>query len=116
MKTYLPLLLMLFLISSCQGKHASPSSSDSTQAVIIAPENLMALKFEVSGMSCTGCENTINASVKTLPGIGEVTSSHTDSFTLVKFDKTLTTAEAIKDAIEAKGYTVKGFYEEGINP
>jgi copper chaperone CopZ len=62
-------------------------------------------------MSCTNCENTICKSVKELPGIADIKASYLDSFAIVKFDKTKTNTLAIKEAIESKGYEVKGFAE-----
>jgi copper chaperone CopZ len=107
-KTY-SFLLIVIIFSACQTSH--PSNTVSTGSIKIAPENLTEIRFEVSGMTCTDCENTISKSVKELPGIAEIKASYLDSFALVKFDKTKTTSEAIKQAIESKGYEVKGFAE-----
>ena len=107
MKKSINLLLLVFLLVTCQTRQ--PVGSSTSEAVKIAPENLSEVKFDVRGMSCTNCENTITKSVKELPGIAEIKASYTDSFALVKFDKTKTNPEEIKKAIESKGYEVKGF-------
>lgn len=112
MRKLILLVLPAVLFFACQsGKMKQGTANTPAPSAVVAPENLMALKFDVRGMTCTDCENTINGSIKELPGIADVSSSHTDSFTLVKFDKTKTSADAIKQAIERKGYTVKGFNE-----
>jgi len=109
MKKLIHLLPLVFLFVTCQTRQ--PGTSSSSEAVKIAPENITELKFDVRGMSCTNCENTICKSVKELPGIAEIKASYLDSFALVKFDTTKTNAQSIKQAIESKGYEVKGFAE-----
>jgi copper chaperone CopZ len=111
MQKYYAAILLLVLCVSCQNSQTASTNikAPSSEAVNVAPENLSELKFDVRGMSCTDCENTISKSVKELPGIAEIKASYTDSFALVKFDKTKTNAEEIKKAIESKGYEVKGF-------
>ena len=112
MKRTIMLCLLFLMVFSCQTRQQTPkTSSVKTENITVAPENLSELKFDVRGMSCTNCENTISKSVKELPGIAEIKASYTDSFALVKFDKTKTNAEEIKKAIESKGYEVKGFKE-----
>jgi len=105
-------LLLIILFTGCQSRHASTNGpSSNSEAIKFSPENLTEIRFEVRGMSCTDCENTICKSVKELPGIAEIRASYRDSFALVKFDKTKTNTQLIKQAIESKGYEVKGFTE-----
>ena len=104
-------ILLVILYSGCHTStnNTAKIAAKGSDTLIVAPENLSELKFDVRGMSCTNCENTVSKSVKELPGIADIKASYTDSFALVKFDKTRTNAEAIKKAIESKGYEVKGF-------
>jgi copper chaperone CopZ len=105
-------LVVISLFVACQNRHTSVNgSATNSETVKISPENLSEIKFEVSGMSCTDCENTICKSVKELPGIAEIKASYRDSFAIVKFDKTKTNVQLIKQTIESKGYSVKGFAE-----
>jgi len=68
--------------------------------------------LNVEGMTCTGCEESIQKSVNALPGIVEVTASHTDSLTTVAFDPGLASVEQIQEAITKVGYIVTGFHFE----
>jgi mercuric ion transport protein len=112
MQKIVAFLMMVLLVSACQSKHSSTASSSSnSESIKFSADNLTELRFDVRGMSCTNCENTVCKSVKELPGIAEIKASYLDSFALVKFDKTKTNAESIKQAIESKGYEVKGFAE-----
>ena len=56
------------------------------------------------GMTCGGCERTVKNAVGELPGVQEVTASHTDSVAVVIFDKTQAGFDAMKSAINDKGY------------
>ena len=64
--------------------------------------------LNVEGMTCEGCENAIKAGVESLDGIASVESSHEESWTRVKYDKTVTSVDAIEDKITDTGYEVKG--------
>jgi copper chaperone CopZ len=98
---------MLLLAISCTGhKTGTGNSADSVAADTV---KALSLEFQVHGMSCTGCENTINEAVKALPGVASVKSSWQDSVTTVTFDKQLTKPDDVKAAIEAKGYEVKSW-------
>jgi mercuric ion transport protein len=112
MQKIISFLLLVILFSACQNRQPSNTgSSTNSESIKFSPENLTEIRFDVRGMSCTNCENTICKSVKELPGIAEIKASYLDSFALVKFDKTKTNTQLIKQAIESKGYEVKGFTE-----
>jgi copper chaperone CopZ len=107
MKNIVPILFVLVLAFACSGQ---PGEKQSTfQPAEVSKENSLTLEFQVHGMTCTGCENTVTKSVQALPGIAEVKASWQDSLTTVTFDKTLTKPEELKAAIESKGYEVKGW-------
>lgn len=112
MKKLIVFLIVGLLFTACNsGKTGQPAAGSTDQKVAIPAANLVSLKFDVRGMTCTDCENTVTKGVNALEGIAEVKASFVDSFALVKFDKTKTNAEAIRKAIENKGYEVKGFTE-----
>jgi mercuric ion transport protein len=107
MKNIIPFLFVMLMAFACSGQ---PGEKQTTgQPADVSKQNSLTLEFQVHGMSCTGCENTINKSIEALPGIAEVKSSWQDSLTIVTFDKTLTKPEELKAAIESKGYEVKGW-------
>ena len=69
-------------------------------------ENIVEKTLSVSGMTCSGCENSIETSLKKIDGINEVKASHLDSTTVIKFDKTLINIDDISAKIEKTGYKV----------
>ena len=101
MYRYLIILLMVFAVSCQQNK----KTDDKQNAA--APE-IVEVKFQVEGMHCTDCENSIVKGVNELEGIESVVASYTDSVAVVKFDKSKTTVQEITKQIEKRGYKVKG--------
>jgi copper chaperone len=100
-------MLALFAVN-CSNQANKPQSSDKN-TVSIAPENLQSIEISVYGMSCEGCERTIQTAIGELTGIQEVKASHLDSTVIVKFDKTEVTFDKMKTVITDKGYTVNDF-------
>lgn len=109
MKVLFSFLFMATLLFSCNSSTQTDNKAAVGEEKSIAPEDLLNIKFDVRGMTCEGCENTIKKSVGELPGVVEVSASHTDSMAIVKFDKTLTTIEDITSTINSKGYKVEGY-------
>lgn len=109
MKNLMLLVLAVSLICACNQGQNETGGDTTNETTGIAEENVLKMKFEVSGMTCTGCEKTIKKSVKELPGIVEVEASHQDSIAFVKFDKSQTTIEDITASINEKGYQVDGY-------
>ncbi|MUP36464.1 hypothetical protein GNY23_01380 [Labilibaculum sp. 44] len=65
------------------------------------------MEFTVTGMTCTGCENTIKNGLKQIDGVVEVEASHTNSKVSIKVEKDKITREEIAQQIEAVGYNVE---------
>lgn len=76
------------------------------EIVIINQSDIQTVNFDVKGMTCAGCEETIKHAVNELDGIVSVTPSYEKENTEVKFDKTKISKENIEKAINATGYTV----------
>lgn len=83
------------------------SGNNSNQVNIIGnPANIQIIEFNISGMTCTGCEGHIEHAVNDLPGIMEVNASYEKELTTISFDSTLTSVQQIEKAIESTGYTI----------
>ena len=76
------------------------------EVVIINQSDIQTVNFDVQGMTCAGCEESIKHAVNELNGIVNVTPSYEKENTEVKFDKTKTSKEDIEKAINATGYKV----------
>ena len=56
------------------------------------------------GMSCTGCEETIETEIKKLDGIKSVKADHVKKAVVVKFDDKKVSLDQVKEAIKSAGY------------
>jgi copper chaperone CopZ len=101
------------MLVACKAKTTETSGTENstTTDLIVNPDALIQMDLNVEGMTCTGCENTINTGVSAIAGVVEVKSSFQDGKTVVKFDSTLTDVTKISQAITDKGYSVKGVAE-----
>ncbi|MFO7723149.1 MAG: cation transporter [Bacteroidales bacterium] len=105
-------LLTLFALFFCIACAERGKPAEEANGSVLDSTNLVTVKYSVEGMTCTGCENTVNYAVGELEGVAEVTSSHQEKYTLVTYDSGLITEEEIEQAITGKGYTFLGLYEE----
>jgi copper chaperone CopZ len=60
----------------------------------------------VTGMDCTGCEESISKALKRLQGVASCSASHTDARVEVIFDSGQVGLEQISQAIVDAGYEV----------
>lgn len=65
------------------------------------------VSISVSGMKCSGCENTVNKALSAIEGVISVKASHQDKQVDVEFDPTKTDIETIEDAIEDAGFKLE---------
>lgn len=106
MRTILSIISLVFLIliSACNSKKDKAENTKSD----ISQVELQTISFDVEGMTCTGCEQTIQTNLKKIEGIQLVTASHTAKTTVVSFDPQKTDTTAIKQTIAGSGYEVTG--------
>jgi mercuric ion transport protein len=110
-KTIMWISIVAILLVACKAKttESAESAGSKTTDLIVNPDAMVQLELSVDGMTCTGCENTINEGVSQIAGVIEVKSSFQNGITIVKFDSTLTNIDKISQVINEKGYEVKGF-------
>jgi len=65
------------------------------------------VEIQCSGMTCTGCENTIKTKVKKVDGVKDVIADHKSNTVKAAYDPGKTNPDAIKEAITAAGYKVE---------
>ena len=74
------------------------------------PENAktVAVEFTVQGMSCTGCEQTIQTGISSIKGVKQVKATFKDGKAFVEFVPEMADTTQMKEKITASGYTVTG--------
>lgn len=96
------LLLLFLLIWACQGPKA-PASQDAPAET--TPTTSYVLSVE--GMTCTGCENTVQNAVKSVEGVYAVQASFEDELVSISVTEKADTV-AIREQIINSGYTPTG--------
>lgn len=64
------------------------------------------VSFKIDGMHCTSCSMNIDGELEDLDGVLVATTSYPKSQTNITFNSELISEEALKQTIEALGYTV----------
>lgn len=76
------------------------------QIMVVDKSDITTTEFKVSGMTCAGCEKTVNYEVNKLFGIVTSKVSYDDKNAIIEFDKTKTNEAEIEKAINSTGYRV----------
>ncbi len=112
-KLFVVLLLAALIAPACRNQEANVPGN--TQDAIDS-NRLVTVKFSVDGMTCTGCENTINQAVSEIQGVTSVKSSFQEKYTEVTFDSAMVQHAMIEEAVAGKGYEYKGVFQPVDKP
>lgn len=83
---------------------------ETDKVVFVNANNITEATFEIEGMTCTGCEESVDYALKTETGVVNATSSYKTGIAKVKYDKSKISVEELSKAVEEKvGYKVKSF-------
>jgi len=98
------LILVVFLIAAiaCSGRGKKTVNEEIKQEPIV-------MEVSIGGMSCTGCEETIQKRVGELEGIKSVKASYIAGNAILEYYPEKVDSVKIKEAITRSGYTVKKF-------
>jgi len=77
------------------------------QVVVVHKKDVLKELIPIEGMTCVGCEVSLENAVLGIKGVTYIKASAKDNSAVVEFDKTKTDLEAIKKAIQTKGYIAK---------
>ncbi len=104
------LSIILLLAISCQNNESKTANTDENVATELeAPVDYVMYNVGIEGMTCTGCEETIEAGVTKVEGVGSVEANHVEGYAMLKFDKSKIDTLQVKNVIEAAGYKVLSF-------
>lgn len=75
--------------------------------IIVEKENIAMATIHIQGMTCAGCEQSVNKALRDKVGVLETKSDYTQGIAWVKYDKSRTGFEDFRDAVEKTvGYKV----------
>lgn len=75
------------------------------KTLVVDPINTQTAQFDVIGMTCQGCENSINLEVNKLNGIIHSKSSYENGEVVIEFNKEETSIPEIEKALNSTGYS-----------
>lgn len=102
MKKFLPFLLSLSLMLLLSCNNSTSTKTVEKQAI----GEWVELTIPVEGMTCGGCENTVNTQLLKFDGVVESKASHLDKKVTIKVDTLVTSVDEMKAEIERVGYKV----------
>jgi mercuric ion transport protein len=108
-KAFLGIVTVLTLLLLSFPYYSSAFFPKPTKTVVasVPQANLQQAKLEIKGMTCAGCESSVNHALFSKKGVVETKASYQAGMAKVMYDPTLTNPEVLKKAIEEEvGYTV----------
>lgn len=105
MKKIVLLLMISLAVISCNQTNTS-STGENESIATTSSENIKTIELNVSGMTCTGCENTIESALTGLEGVVSAEASHTKSIATISFDSTKVDDKLLSQTINNIGYHV----------
>ncbi|MEX0844071.1 MAG: mercuric transport protein MerTP [Balneolaceae bacterium] len=76
------------------------------EVVYVMPDQVETVTFNIKGMTCTGCEATVDNAARSVDGVVEVKASYKEHSAKITYLKEKTTRETIIAAINKTGFTV----------
>ncbi|MDR8390496.1 mercuric transport protein MerTP [Aliifodinibius sp. S!AR15-10] len=76
------------------------------QVVYVQESQVQTITWDIKGMTCTGCEATVENAASGVDGVLEAAASYDAGKATIKYDQSKTNQETIKAAINKTGFTV----------
>lgn len=75
---------------------------------------ISAIEVSITGMTCSGCENTIQTNVAKIEGIKSIKANAVSGKALIEYNPGVADTAMIRKAITDSGYGVSGFMPASI--
>jgi len=100
-KIFIVLLIVInvSIITSC-----TSSDKKSEKVIVVKESDIVREKIGVNGMTCVGCEVTLEENISKIEGVVSVKASHTEKEAIIEFDSTKTDINTITKTIKESGY------------
>jgi len=102
MKTIIALLAFSVLLFSCN----STTNSKDQPAKKSEVAALKSIELHVTGMTCEGCENSVEKALSGVEGVVAAEASHLKELTTISYDTTKVKPEVLAETINNLGYKV----------
>lgn len=104
MKNLIVVLIFGLIVSACNSKSNSDSKDQTVNSEIAA---LKTIELHVSGMTCEGCEHSVETALTGVKGVISAEASHQKAITVISYDSTLVKPELLAETIDGLGYHVE---------
>lgn len=101
-------LIMTF--TSCTDSNKSAEK----ESVQVDKANVLKTVINVEGMTCEGCEASIQNNLNKFPGVVSSKASHVSKTTTIEYDKTKTDPAALEQVIIETGYKIISEEEKSV--
>lgn len=99
-------VLAFLLLAFPKYSHIFYPKTEKKEIMVVEKNNIQQMKFNIQGMTCEACTQTINLALSKVPGVLEYKTEFKDGSSLVKFDTSKTTEQVITKAVNETGYKV----------
>ncbi|OQX98001.1 MAG: hypothetical protein B6I20_11640 [Bacteroidetes bacterium 4572_117] len=97
-------IVLLIIINVSVVTSCSSSDSKSRKVITVKESDIVKESIGVNGMTCVGCEVTLEENISKIEGVVSVKASHTDKEAIIEFDSTKTDITTITKTIKESGY------------
>lgn len=98
------LIVILVLINGSFFTSCNSSDKKSEKVIVVKESDIVREKIGVNGMTCVGCEVTLEENISKIEGVVSVKASHTEKEAIIEFDSTKTDIKTISKTIKESGY------------
>ncbi len=98
------LIVLLTIINVAFVTSCSSVNKKSEKVIIVKESDIVRENIGVNGMTCVGCEVTLEENISKIEGVVSVKASHTNEEAIIEFDSTKTDINTITKIIEKSGY------------
>ena len=108
------IVICLFLALGCSNPGTKKSATE-VKLPVEASAKTVAVELAIQGMTCTGCEQTIQSGISSLKGVKQVKANFRNGKTFIEFIPEIADTNQIKERITASGYVVAGIKSISID-
>lgn len=101
------IIICLFLAFGCNNTGTKKSTVE-VKSAVQTDMKTVAIELSIQGMTCLGCEQTIQAAIGSINGVKQVKATYKDGKAFVEFVPKMADTMKMKEKVTASGYIVTG--------
>ncbi len=101
------IVICFFLAFGCNNAGTKKSASE-IKPTVESNVKTIALELSIQGMTCTGCEQTIQSGISSLKGVKQVKANFRNGKAYVEFIPEIADTIQMKEKITTSGYVLTG--------